>query len=110
MKRYILLLVTALVFAVSANAAGNVRPRHGEYFYHNHSLRFVRFAPRTCPECARIAHMHHVRHHAPVPPHHHAPVPPRHHAPAPAPRHHAPAPAPGHHKGMAHNNKHHARR
>lgn len=99
MKRYILLLVTALVFAVSASADNSFRPRH-RYYRHNHSLRYVRFAPRTCPECAYLARLYHVRHHHPVPPRHHAPAPPprRHHAPAP-PRH-----------NKAKGPKHHARR
>ncbi len=85
MKRFILTLVTVTLLAFTASAAIDMGPRHPRHPRHNHSLRYHRLFPRTCPACA-----FYVRHHRPhvAPPRPHGP---RHHyAPAPRPpRHHA---------------------
>ncbi|MBR4387564.1 MAG: hypothetical protein IKT00_00055 [Prevotella sp.] len=85
MKRLILTLVTMTLIAFTASAATDMRPRHPRPLRHNHSLRYHRSFPRTCPACA-----FYVRHHRP-----HAVMPPRHHGP----RHeYAPAPRPPRHQ------------
>lgn len=53
-----------MTLTASASALDNAFDRPG--YRHNHSLRYQRFMPRTCPECARIYRMRHgyaPRHH-----------------------------------------------
>ena len=98
MKKFMFALIAMMMMTFTASASVLDDALNPPRFRHNHSLRYQRFMPRTCPECARIYRMRHhrpggpaFRHRGPRP-HYDYNRPPRHyrHGYYGGPRHHRP--------------------